>query len=306
MLDLGFYLKVEFKEHELVEVWLGMIVVRRIIGPSLALIGLCLTALAFAAESKFSKALSYSALALYYILYMIIMQRDELHGMNRIARLRALHIYDIENQSDYLCRQFFKLHTIIRPYRSPFYPQSSISSYALVALGGFAIQFYSYTGSAVLTIEAIFMICLISCMFEGMLGVLLRSYHPCGKQEFTILRRRSRLFLMIMRNLGGLHWRDKYIIFRLYAYRAQCFELEHIARLMERAQLRERDEESNLSRRTAADVHAYLHGEAPENSRSWGRNIRGKDCTLSRRKRELLEMNWKKKEHPNCRRSHRL
>ncbi|KAK8137012.1 hypothetical protein PG984_004952 [Apiospora sp. TS-2023a] len=127
VLDLALYLRVEFDEHGLAEVWRGTTIVRRVLAPTMGLLGAIFSVSAFVAESKWAKLTSYIVSCLYFVLYQVILTQDRFMSFERQTLLHALHFDDIDHKSNYLCQQFRKLHYRIRSFPQNFYSEAELA-----------------------------------------------------------------------------------------------------------------------------------------------------------------------------------
>ncbi|KAK7953247.1 hypothetical protein PG988_013941 [Apiospora saccharicola] len=213
VLDLGFCLQIEFDEHGLAEVWRGTTIVRKILGPILSLIGLMLTTLAFAAETKWSKALSYTCIVCYFILFRIIFIQDVFRITDREERLQSLHFYDIDNGLSYLCRQFRKLQSRVRPIQDVFYRPHDMNRYgAALWFWGIPPLFYIYRESHPVTIGSLILLFLkftvVKTIIDSIVTIILDRLHPLREGRLSIHRQALKLTRVLLRNWRMLHGHD--------------------------------------------------------------------------------------------------
>ncbi|KAK7911692.1 hypothetical protein PG985_014173 [Apiospora marii] len=315
VLDLGFCLQVEFDEHGLAEVWRGTTIVRKILNPIVSLIGLMLTTLAFAAETKWTKALSYTCLVCYFILFRTILIQDLFRITDREERLQALHFYDIDQRSSYLCRQFRKLQSRVRPTQNVFYrPQDTNRFGADLWFWGLPLLFYIYRESYPLTIGSSILLflkfTLMKIIIDNVIIFILDRFHPLRKGRLSIYRQNARLTLALMRNWRMLHGHD--FIHTIRGEQSPSIALERTVMQIEQTQLGNGDEEQGLLRnggegprrvRREGQPHAILWALVREMFTSSDheccrQRMCGPKCILGQETKQEAKKWWQKRDTP--------
>lgn len=202
----------ELDGNALAEIWREMTVVRRVLAPTMGLLGFEFIALIFYTESKWAKLTTYIASGLYFFLYKVIAMQDAFASNERQTLLLALHFHDIDHKSGYLCRHFRKLHYRIRSFPHDFYPWGEIGIYkGLILIPLFCVIFLSYyldTGLAAWTIGLLFLAFLVHILLNDLIHWLLIEWHPLKNERKAVFLRQNKVQWSLLRNWRHLCWRD--------------------------------------------------------------------------------------------------
>lgn len=297
ILDLAFCLQVEFDAHGLAEVWRGTTIVKRVLAPTMGLLGFVLSALAFLAESKWAKITSYTVSGLYYIVFKVVLVQDLTTSTERQTLLHALHFYDIDHRSEYLCRQFRKLRYRIRSTDHDFYPETEISLYGSRMLYAFFLAYYIYTGSAPRTLGFLFLALLVSCVTNDITDYLLLVWHPLAEERRAVNKRLDKARRSLLRNWRHLRWPDLLYTLNTTDKRPPTSGLERMELHIEQTRLGQRGVEAGLLG-DRDDEQVIIHCDKPP-----PHSIRclfkcGFDCTLGSRARSKAEKYWRDRDLP--------